>query len=57
MSSSANALSRVVTHGKAAIFILRCIFRYSTAAEAWGKGYIIVVLSTEYKLLIRIEEA
>ncbi|KIK77922.1 hypothetical protein PAXRUDRAFT_775544 [Paxillus rubicundulus Ve08.2h10] len=49
MSSSENALSRVVTHSRAAIFLLRCIFHYITAARAWGKGYIImtkVTLST-----------
>ncbi|KIK94094.1 hypothetical protein PAXRUDRAFT_143628 [Paxillus rubicundulus Ve08.2h10] len=39
-SRNENALSQVVTRGKAAIFLLRCIFRYSTAAEAWGEGYI-----------------
>ncbi|KIK81309.1 hypothetical protein PAXRUDRAFT_156379 [Paxillus rubicundulus Ve08.2h10] len=47
MSNSANALSRVVTHGKAAVFLLRHIFRYGTAAEGRSAEYITTVLSAE----------
>ncbi|KIJ09525.1 hypothetical protein PAXINDRAFT_17377 [Paxillus involutus ATCC 200175] len=43
MSSSANALSRVVTRGKAAIYLLRRIFRYGHSYRGTGTK---VTLST-----------